>query len=194
MESLVLIGNLGADAKLVSNNGRPFVSFSVANTERWKDEQGVDHEQTDWVSCALNGENQKLLPYLKAGQKVCCIGKIRTRVYSSAKERRLVAGLNMSVNQLELIAAAPDDVPSRLYSSDGEEVRVYKAFYVATQDAQRLGAATLFSRSGSPYALADGGWVSPVVQEQGEEQGSGQSQQSSAAAEDAANVGQNEPY
>lgn len=162
MESLVLIGNLGADAKVVSNNGKPFVSFSVANTERWKDEQGVEHEKTDWVSCALNGANENLLPYLKAGQKVCCIGKIRTRVYSSEKERRLVAGLNMSVNQIELVGAAPDDVPSRLYTTDGEQIRVFKSYYVSQADAQRLGQSVLLSRAGAQFDLSKEGWLTPV--------------------------------
>ena len=70
MLQLEIIGNLGADAQVMTSNGKPFVSFNVAHTERWQGEDGVKHEQTQWVSGALNGDGGNLLQYLKKGTTV----------------------------------------------------------------------------------------------------------------------------
>ena len=64
MLQVQVIGNLGADAEVKEFNGSKGVCFNVAHTERWTDEQGTKHENTTWVSCILNGDGGKLLPYL----------------------------------------------------------------------------------------------------------------------------------
>lgn len=130
MLQLEIIGNLGADAQIMTSNGKPFVSFNVAHTERWQGEDGVKHEQTQWVSCALNGDGGNLLQYLKKGTTVYAIGRVSTRVFSSEKERRMVAGLNLSINHIELVGGRADDIPSRLVDDDGLIVQTFKAYYI----------------------------------------------------------------
>lgn len=167
MQLLQLIGNLGADAKVVDNNGRPFISFNVADTERWKDENNVDHEKTQWVSCAYNGGlDAPILPYLKAGTKVFVMGRQRTRVYSSEKERRMVAGINLSVTHIELVGGQVDDVPRRLVTPTGEIINVYKAFYIAQNDLEKLPDSRLLTDTkGNLFAIDKVGFVTPQVQE-----------------------------
>ena len=67
MFKVEIIGNIGQDARVVENGGNKFVSFSVAHSKKWKDNQGVDHEETEWFGCTLNGDGGGLLQYLKAG-------------------------------------------------------------------------------------------------------------------------------
>lgn len=164
MQLLSLIGNLGADAKVVENGGKPFVSFNVANTEKWRGEDGKEHERTDWVSCAYNGEATNLLPYLKAGTKVFVQGRVRTRLYSSEKERRMVAGLNLSVTQIELVGGQSEDVPRRLYTHDGAIIETHKAYYVAMAELQSFTDTVLVDMRGKSYAIdRNAGWVTPIV-------------------------------
>lgn len=103
MLRLEMIGNLGADAQLVTSNGHKFCSFRVAHTDKWKNQQtGQETTNTMWVSCTLNGDGGKLLPYLKKGVKVFIRGSVGVNVYSSAKTRQMEASLNCAVWEIEL--------------------------------------------------------------------------------------------
>ena len=148
------IGNLGADAKVVNENGKQFVSFNVGHNDRWRGQDGVEHESTTWISCALNGDGGKLLPYLKKGRMVFVEGKGSARVYSSEKARGMVAGLNIMVDRLELVGAAPDEVPRQLFDNDGV-VHQTKRFFWADRSIMMQGRED----KGEPIELhaADGG-------------------------------------
>ena len=160
----MVIGNLGSDAKVENVNGREFVSFNVAHTERWKTETGEIKESTQWVSCAMDAGNKELLEHLKKGKSVFVIGHGSARCYSSPKTKRFEAGLNISVIRLELLGGKPDIIPSRLYDNDGVEHNVYKAYYVSQEEAKALGVtrnkqATLSAKDGRPFDVISGGWV-----------------------------------
>lgn len=164
MHSATIIGNLGANAELRNENGKSFVTFRVADTQRSVNAEGVIHESTSWVSCLLNGENKGLLPYLIKGQKVCVIGDATVRTYHSKTQRALVAGVNLFVRQIELIGAKPDDVPGFLFDNQGREVRVGKYYYAA-----EVRNTTLFDRSNNEYQVDAQGWVTPSTANAGTE-------------------------
>lgn len=164
MQILQVIGNLGADAKVVAQDGRSFISFNVADTERWKDENGQDHERTSWISCAYNGDaTAPILPYLKAGTKVFVQGRQRTRVYSSEKERRMVAGVNLSVTHIELVGGSSDDVPRRLINPETAElIDTHKAFFIDYHDVAKLPAAKcLVDKTGKRYQVDAYNFIHP---------------------------------
>ncbi len=119
MLQVTLIGNLGADAKLQSTNGREFTAIRVAHTERWKDDAGQVHESTTWVDCVMDGQ-PKVFEYLKRGQMVYVVGSCRLRTYSSEKDRCMKAGMTISVARIELLGGKSDDVPRQLFSEDGK--------------------------------------------------------------------------
>lgn len=165
MNIAVLVGNLGADARVEVVNGNKFVSFNLAHNDSWVGQDGVQHNSISWISCAWNGDGGKLLPFLKKGRSVLVVGNTSVRCYSSAKERKMVAGQNCSVQRIELLGGTPDAVPSRLYTKDGEEVNVYKAFWVAENVVKALGlketgeVGTLFSRSNDVFQVDKFGFV-----------------------------------
>lgn len=174
MLQFTVIGNLGADARIEESNGRKFVSFNVAHTERWNNSDGTTREATQWVSCALDGDGGNLLPHLKKGRQVYVIGHGSVRVYSSPKERRMVAGLNISVQRLELLGGRVDDVPRRLYDDTGVEHAVNKAYYIATEEAKTLGAkegtpVMLQSVDGAMFAVNHQGWITTIVKQPDEQ-------------------------
>lgn len=178
MQLYSLIGNLGADAKIVDNNGKPFISFNVADTDRWKDEGGNIHESTTWVQCTLNGgaAENKVFEYLKAGTKVFVMGRMRTRVYSSEKERRMVAGVNLYVMQVELVGGSSDEVPRKLIDpKDATVHNVYKAYYVRQEELATM-SKQLVDKAGQLYDVNEYGFILPVQTGQNQEESATQAE------------------
>lgn len=159
----IIIGHLGADAEVKNSNGREFVSFRIANTDKWTDDAGVTHENTIWVDCIINGK-PNVLPYLKKGQCVYVQGSTSLRVYSSAKDRCMKAGATVNAFRVELIGGKGDDVPQLLFSEDGsQQFNVSKYYFSPVGDApiaegeRRL----LVSKNGSRYMQDENGWIYP---------------------------------
>lgn len=155
------IGHLGADAEAKNVNGKEFVVFRIANTDKWTDDAGVVHETTTWVDCIMNGK-PKVLEFLKKGTQVFVTGSVSLRVYSSAKDKCMKAGLTINVRQVELLGGKADDVPSRLYSEDGtQEVQISKLYYAQQliRDNSQPELLVCVSRSGERFLANRAGWV-----------------------------------
>ncbi len=83
MQKTTLIGNLGNDPELRDANGTPVCSFSVATTERWKDQQGNKQEKTEWHRIVVWGNLANICTqYLSKGSKVYIEGKNKTRKWT----------------------------------------------------------------------------------------------------------------
>lgn len=161
MLQVTLIGHLGADAEVKNSNGKEFVSFRVANTDKWTDDAGQTHENTTWVDCILNG-NPAVTKYLRKGQQIFCTGSLSLRVYSSAKDRCMKAGATINVRQVELLGGKTDDVPSLLYTEDGsKEVHVGKYFFAPAVrgDGPSDVKTILVSKAGERYVADKDGWI-----------------------------------
>lgn len=155
MLKLQVIGNLGADAEVKTENGRQFVKLNIAHTIRRTREDGTSEEKTEWISATLNGDGGKLLPYLKRGVRVYAAGDCGVRMFHSEKQRALVAGLNLYVRDIELVSTNTEAVPRDLYDTDGIAHRVNKFYNVA--DAR---SCALFDRHNVQYDIDENGWVS----------------------------------
>lgn len=166
MLQLTIVGAIGADAVKREANGHSFISFNVASSERYTKSDGTSVDNTTWISCTLNGDGGKLLRYLVKGATVICTGRASTRLYSSPKEKRMVAGLNLSVDIIELVGGKPDAVPSRLADANGVLHPVHKAFYVEENPQAPFfpasgSVAFLYAERGGTYLLNEFGFVAP---------------------------------
>lgn len=171
MELFICIGNLGADAEFKSENGNEYVKFNVAETRRWKDQQGNTREETVWNSCIMHGRNEKLLPFLTKGTKVMVMGRGSVRVYSSPKLRQMVAGININVDRLELIAVNREEVDRQVVTPEGSLLNVQKLYYVdyniARQFAKEDSPAIFYNRKGeAAYYVDFNGFVTPIKSEE----------------------------
>lgn len=108
MLHLSVIGHLGADATLQTANGKEFVSFRVAHSEKFTDANGQQAEQTTWVDCIMNGR-PAVLPYLRKGTQVYCAGSATLRVYDSAKYHCKLAGIQCRVRDVQLLSSSSDN-------------------------------------------------------------------------------------
>lgn len=159
MLKLQVIGNLGSDAEVRTENGRQFVHLSIAHTERRTRADGTSQETTQWVSATINGDGGKLLPFLKKGTKVFASGDAGLRQYHSEKDRCLKPGLNLYVRDIELITTNVDAVPRELYDREGVCHNVAKYYYVAD-----IKKGELYDRQGRPYTI-EKGFAQPIQQQ-----------------------------
>lgn len=161
MQNLIVLGNLGADAEVRVVNDKKFVSFKVADTQRFTDNKGVSNDKTTWISCAWSSDGGNLLPFLKKGVKILVIGRPSYKVYSSAKERMMMAGVDLHVISIELAGGTSDDVPRKLVNpSTGALIDVFKCYYVrGIKDCQLVG------ERGGLFNVDSNGFVTPVRQD-----------------------------
>lgn len=165
MLKLQVIGNLGSDAVVRNEGGGKFVSLSIAHTDKRKDESGREVERTTWVSATLNGDGGNLLKYLTKGTKVFASGDMGLRLFHSEKERRMVAGVNLYIRDIELINVNTDEVPRDLYDTDGVAHAINKYYFCADcKDCE------LMDRRGSHFIVNKDGWVAPMSERTNETQ------------------------
>ena len=84
LAKMEIIGYLGKDPDCTSNEDGEVTSarFSVAVTEKWKDKEGEQHEQTEWFTVvAFRGLSFVVSEYLVKGSRVYVEGKYRTHKY-----------------------------------------------------------------------------------------------------------------
>ena len=155
MLQVILIGNLGAQAEIRQADGREFATFRVAHNESYTDAAGNKVERSMWVDCTLscNGGRPAVLQYLQPGTLVCVQGSLSTRVYSSAKDRCMKAGLTIHVSKIELLGGSSDPIPRRLYDNEGIMHDVTKFYAV-----QNVQDGTLRDQRGREYCV-ENGWV-----------------------------------
>lgn len=99
------VGHIGSDAEIKEFNGKRFISFNVATSERYKDAQGQTVSRTTWVSCLKPGEGA-VVNYLKKGTQVFCRGDLTAKPYTG--RNGIEAGLNCRVTELELLGNRQD--------------------------------------------------------------------------------------
>lgn len=158
-----VIGYLGSDAEVKSADGREFVTFRVAHSERWKSQDGIVHESTQWIDCTMDGR-PGVLPYLVKGTLIFAAGSIKARVFSSAKDHCMKAGLTISVRQLELLGGKADEVPSRLVDASGCVHEISKWFHcndlMRDENAEEW-LTLVHPRSSAIFSVDRAGWVYP---------------------------------
>ncbi len=83
VNKVILVGNLGKDPEVrFTPNGQAKASFSVATTEKWKDQQGQLQERTEWHNIVVWGKQAETCgQYLSKGRQVFIEGRIQTRSY-----------------------------------------------------------------------------------------------------------------
>ena len=106
MIKIEVIGHLGANVEIKSADGKQFATCRIAHTDKFTDAQGVVHSTTQWVDVIINAQS-KVLPYLVTGTQVFVRGDANLRVYSSAKDKCMKAGITIRANEIQLLSSKP---------------------------------------------------------------------------------------
>lgn len=159
-----IIGNLGADAEIKEANGAKFITFSVADTRKFKVSGGGEQVVTNWVDAIIPNAEHPVFPYLKQGVKVAIVGQSGLRVYSSKKDRCMKAGQTIHVLSVELCGGVSDDVPKQLIDPNTGAVVEVRKFYYACADKEQLeqyAKGGFVDGKGCRYLVDKDGWVRP---------------------------------
>jgi single-strand DNA-binding protein len=81
INKVILVGNLGAAPELrATQSGTQVATFSVATSEKWKDKNGQQQENTEWHRIIAWAKLAEICgEYLDKGSKVYIEGKLQTR-------------------------------------------------------------------------------------------------------------------
>ena len=81
---VTLIGFLGSDAEVRSNDNRSFTTLSLATKSSYKkDGKYISH--TEWHRCVVFGKLSEFAGTLKKGAHIQAEGELRSREYDSKK-------------------------------------------------------------------------------------------------------------
>ena len=81
---VTLIGFLGSDAEVRSNNDRSLTTLSLATKSSYKkDDKYIEH--TEWHRCVVFGKLGEFAATLKKGAHIQVEGELRSRKYTSSK-------------------------------------------------------------------------------------------------------------
>ena len=170
-----VIGNLGSDAEVVESNGKKFVTLSIADSRKFKKDDGTEVNQTTWIDAIINDPEAPILPYLRQGVKVCVYGNVSLRVYSSKKDRMMKAGATIHVLSIELCGGSTDTVPRELIDPETAAVYPTSKYYWVGRDNSKMkkdDMYTLVDAKGRQYIMSKQGFVAPVQVPQGDASGS----------------------
>ncbi len=108
MIKLQVIGNLGKDCTVKEVNGKNVINFSVAHSERYKDNQGNQKERTTWVECAYWTDKTAVAQYLTKGKTIYAEGAPDVDAYMN-KDNQAAATLRMRVQTVQLLGGNNPD-------------------------------------------------------------------------------------
>ena len=104
MQKAMIIGNLGRDAELKEVNGRQFISFTLAESDKRRTADGNVVESTTWYECTMNNGN--VLPYLKKGTQVMVIGRSYGTGYISKQTGEVAVSMKCAVQEMQLLGSS----------------------------------------------------------------------------------------
>jgi len=110
MLKMQVIGHLGKDAEIRNVNGKNVINFSVAHSEKFKDQQGNQQEKTTWVECAYWSDSQ-VGQYLKKGTQVYAEGVPDVRTWEG-KDGKQGVTLSLRVFSVQLLGS-PQQQPQQ---------------------------------------------------------------------------------
>ncbi len=81
LNKVLLLGNLGRDPEVrYTASGKAVATFTVATSQRWKDQDGNDQERTEWHRVVAWGRLGEICgEYLSKGKQVFIEGRIQSR-------------------------------------------------------------------------------------------------------------------
>ncbi len=89
LNNATLIGNLGNDPERVKKDDFSITKFSLATTEKWKDQDGDRQEHTEWHNIVAFGKlGQICREHLKKGRQVYIEGRIQNSEWKDEADNK----------------------------------------------------------------------------------------------------------
>lgn len=84
VNKVILVGRAGSDPEIrYTNAGEAVVNLSLATTEKWKNKEGVNQEDTEWHRISIFGKLAEIAgQYVRKGSQLYVEGKIKSKQYT----------------------------------------------------------------------------------------------------------------
>lgn len=104
LNKVMVIGNVGHEPKIFSfQNGKKKASFSVACSNRYRDANGEQKEQTTWVNCtAFGGLAEVIENYVSKGSQLFVEGKLSVNNFTDQQGNKKSV-TEVSVTNMQLL-------------------------------------------------------------------------------------------
>lgn len=106
VNKVILLGNVGKDPEIRATPGGTMVaSFSLATTDRTKDQSGNWSDRTEWHNLVAFQRTAEIIrDYVKKGSKLYVEGKIQTRSWDDKNTGEKKYRTEIIVNDLSLLS------------------------------------------------------------------------------------------
>jgi single-strand DNA-binding protein len=110
VNKVILVGNVGKDPEIkFAANGNAVASFSMATTDRTKDQQGNWTDRTEWHNLVAFQRTAEIIrDYVKKGSKLYIEGRIQTRSWEDKETKEKRYRTEIVVNDLVLLSGRGD--------------------------------------------------------------------------------------
>lgn len=107
-----IIGRLGRDPEVrYTSTGKPYTTFSVAVSRRWKDKDGNAKEDTDWFNIEAWGKLGEICQqYLSKGRLIYLEGPLHTDRYEHDGQTRYFT--KIVARQMQILDRRPNEEES----------------------------------------------------------------------------------
>jgi single-strand DNA-binding protein len=122
INKVILLGNLGKDPEMrATASGMQVARFSLATSERRKDQSGQQVEHTEWHNIVAFGKTAELCQrYLKKGRQVFIEGRIRTNKWQD-KEGKDRYTTEIICDNMQFVGSRGDSAGSDYASSPAND-------------------------------------------------------------------------
>jgi len=106
VNKVILVGNVGKDPEIkFAANGNAIASFSLATTDRTKDQGGNWTDRTEWHNLVAFQRTAEIIrDYVKKGSKLYIEGRIQTRSWEDKETKEKRYRTEIVVNDLVLLS------------------------------------------------------------------------------------------
>lgn len=114
VNKVILLGNVGKDPEIRSTQGGMQVAkFTLATTERTKDQTGNWNDKTEWHNLVAFGRTAEIVrDYVKKGSQIFVEGKISTSSWDDKESGQKKYRTEILVNDLQLLGGRGEGASS----------------------------------------------------------------------------------
>ncbi len=111
VNKVILLGNVGKDPEFKAlPSGQPVVNFSLATSDRYKDQQGNQQERTEWHNLVAYAKLAEIVrDYVKKGSKLYVEGRLTTRSWDDRETNKKVYRTEIVISDLSLLSGRGEE-------------------------------------------------------------------------------------
>lgn len=121
VNKVILLGNVGKDPEIrATGSGAIVATFSLATTDRTKDQSGNWSDRTEWHNLVAFQRTAEIVrDYVKKGSKLYIEGKIQTRSWDDKTSGEKKYRTEIIVNDLSLLSGRGEGEGGGSYTRSG---------------------------------------------------------------------------